>query len=81
MAPATYVAKHGFVCHQCGGRPLVLWRLNAPVQGNARAVRQEWVGRWVLELPKRSRGRGWARGFTEGNQEEAYLHVFQNVHK
>jgi hypothetical protein len=25
-------------------RPLVLWRLYAPVQGNARARKQEWVG-------------------------------------
>jgi hypothetical protein len=41
MAPAAYVAKDGLEGHQWEERPLVLWRLNAPVEGNAR------VGGWV----------------------------------
>ena len=44
MATAPYLAEDGLIGHQWEERPLVLWRLNAPVQGNARAVRQEWVG-------------------------------------
>ena len=43
MAPVTYVAEDGLVWHQWEGRPLLLWRLNAPAQGNARVVRWEWV--------------------------------------
>jgi hypothetical protein len=31
MAPATYVAEHGRVWYQWEERPLVLWRINAPV--------------------------------------------------
>jgi hypothetical protein len=29
---------------------LVLWRLNDPGQGNARLLRQEWVGGWGSTL-------------------------------
>ena len=29
---------------------MVLWRLMAPVKGNAREVRQKWVGGWVSTL-------------------------------
>ena len=43
MAPVTYVAEDGLVWHQWEGRPLLLWRLNAPAQGNARVVMWEWV--------------------------------------
>jgi hypothetical protein len=38
-----YVAWDGLVGHQWEERPLVLQRLYAPVQGNARARKQEWV--------------------------------------
>ena len=31
MTPATYVAEDGLICHQWEERPLVLWRLDAPV--------------------------------------------------
>ena len=31
MAPAAYVAEDGLVSHQWKERPLVLWRLYAPV--------------------------------------------------
>ena len=44
MAPAAYVAEDGLVSHQWEEKPLVLQRLYAPVQGNARARKQEWVG-------------------------------------
>jgi hypothetical protein len=40
----AYVAEDGLVCHQWEERPLVLRRLYTPVQGNARARKQEWVG-------------------------------------
>ena len=40
----AYVAEDGLVGHQWEERPLVLRRLYAPVQGNARARKQEWVG-------------------------------------
>jgi hypothetical protein len=39
----AYVAD-GLVGHQWEERPLVLQRLYALVQGNARARKQEWVG-------------------------------------
>ena len=32
MAPATYVAQDGLMASM-GGKPLVLWRLDAPVKG------------------------------------------------
>jgi hypothetical protein len=40
-----YVAEDGLVGHQWEERALVLRRLYAPVQGNARARKWEWVGR------------------------------------
>jgi hypothetical protein len=46
----TYVAEDGLIWHQWEGRPLVLWRLDAPVYGDAREVRQEWVSRWKSTL-------------------------------
>ena len=39
----AYVAEDGLVGHHWEQRPLVLQRLYAPVQGNARARKQEWV--------------------------------------
>jgi hypothetical protein len=44
MTLATYVAEDGLVGHQWEVRPVVLRRLYAPVQGNARARKWEWVG-------------------------------------
>ena len=44
MSLAAYVAEDGLVGHQWEERPLVLRRLYAPVQGNARARKREWVG-------------------------------------
>ena len=41
---AAYVAEYGLVGHHWEERPLVLQRLYVPVQGNARARKQEWVG-------------------------------------
>jgi hypothetical protein len=39
----AYVAEDGLVGHHWEERLLVLWRLYAPVQGNARARKLEWV--------------------------------------
>jgi hypothetical protein len=44
MSPAVYVAEDGLVDHHQEGRPLVLRKLYTPVQWNARARKQEWVG-------------------------------------
>ena len=44
MSLAAYVAEDGLVGHHWEERPLVLQTLYAPVQGNARARKQEWVG-------------------------------------
>jgi hypothetical protein len=44
MSLATYVAEDSLVGHHWQERPLVLRRLYAPVQGNARARKWEWVG-------------------------------------
>jgi hypothetical protein len=40
----AYVAEDGLVGHQWEERRLVLRRFYAPVQGNARARKWEWVG-------------------------------------
>jgi hypothetical protein len=48
----AYVAEDGLVGHQWDERSLVLQRLYALVQGNARARKGEWVG-W---------GVGWGEG-------------------
>jgi hypothetical protein len=44
MSLAAYVAEDGLIGHHWEERPLVLSRLYAPVQGNARAMKWEWVG-------------------------------------
>ena len=41
---AAYVAEDGLISHHQVERPLVLQRLYAPIQGNAKARKQEWVG-------------------------------------
>ena len=43
MDLAAYVAENGLVGHQWEEKLLVLSRFYAPVQGNARARKQEWV--------------------------------------
>ena len=45
MCLAAYVSKDGLVGHHWKERPIGLANLYAPVQGNARAKKQEWVGR------------------------------------
>jgi hypothetical protein len=47
MAPFARVAEDFLIWHQWEGMPLVLWRLSAPLYGDAIVVRQEWVGGWV----------------------------------
>ena len=44
MSLVVSVAKDGLVSHLWEKRPLVLQRSYAPVQGNARAKKSEWVG-------------------------------------
>jgi hypothetical protein len=44
MSLAAYVAEDGLIGHHWEERLLVLQRLYAPVQGNARARKREWVG-------------------------------------
>ena len=44
MSLAAYVVEDGLGGHHWEERPLVLGRLYAPVQGNARARKQEWMG-------------------------------------
>ena len=51
MSLAAYVAEDG---HHWEERPLALQRLYAPIQGNTRARKREWVG-WGAGL---GRGRG-----------------------
>jgi hypothetical protein len=46
LSLAAYVSKDGLVGHQERG-PLDLQTLYAPVQGNTRAKKGEWVGRGV----------------------------------
>ena len=41
LSLVSYVAEDGLVSHQWEERPLLLQRLYAPVQGNARASKQE----------------------------------------
>ena len=65
MAPATYVAEEWLFWNQWEGMPLVLWKLLDPVQGDARGVRQEWVGGWestLSEAKKRGNGMEFAEG-------------------
>ena len=45
MTLAAYVAEDGLVSHHWKERPLVLQTLYAPVKGNARTRKHEWV-RW-----------------------------------
>ena len=44
MSLVAHVAEDGLVGHQWEERPLVLQRSYAPVQGNVRARKREWVG-------------------------------------
>ena len=43
MSLAAYVVEDGLVGHHWEERPFVLQRLYAPVQGNDKARKQEWV--------------------------------------
>jgi hypothetical protein len=64
MVLATYVTEDGLVEHKWEERPLSLRVFNAPVYGNARAGRWEWVGGGA---PSERQGeRGWDKGFLKG---------------
>jgi hypothetical protein len=45
LSLAAYVSKDGLVGHHCKERPMDLQTLYAPVQGNTRAKKGQWVGR------------------------------------
>jgi hypothetical protein len=60
MSQAAYSTEDGLVGHQWEERPLVLRRFYAPVWGNTRARKWEWVG-WGSE----GEGRGAYRRFLE----------------
>jgi hypothetical protein len=59
MSLAAYVAEDGLLAIIGKRGPLVLQTLYAPVQGNARTKKQEWVGR----------GAGWREGI--GNFQDS----------
>ena len=60
LAPAAYVANDSLTWHQWKKSPLVLWRLTDLTWGNARTLRQEWVGGWGSILTEAGGGqRGW----------------------
>jgi hypothetical protein len=61
MAMVTYVVEDGLVVHQWEERSLGLRVLDAPVQWNAKAGRQESVGGDALS--QRQGGGRWDRGF------------------
>jgi hypothetical protein len=44
MSLVAYVAEDGLVSQKWEEGPLVLWNFYAPVLGNARANKWEWVG-------------------------------------
>jgi hypothetical protein len=47
LSLAEYVSKDGLVGHHWKERPMDTQTLYAPVQGNTRAKKWEWVGRGV----------------------------------
>jgi hypothetical protein len=42
---AAYISKDGLVGHHWKDRPIGLANFICPVQGNARAIKGQWVGR------------------------------------
>jgi hypothetical protein len=58
---AAYVAEDGLGGHRWEKRPLVLWRFEFPVQGNAEAGRQEYLGGCGSTLIEA--GGEWGKGF------------------
>lgn len=56
MAPATYAAEDGLVRHQWGKRSLGLRAFSAPVSGNTRTGRWEWVAGWGSTLTEAEGG-------------------------
>ena len=64
MASATQVTENGLVGHQWDGRPLLLLRLDAPAEGDARVL----IVGGVRTLVDAGVG-GWVEGFTEGTRK------------
>jgi hypothetical protein len=50
MSPAVYVAEDCLIWHQWEGRCLVPWRLDSQGKGDAKEVKQDWMGGWVEHL-------------------------------
>ena len=73
MAPATYIAEDCLIWYQWEGKCLVLWRLDALEKGDARGVKQEWVGEWgstILEAKGIGEWGLWGGGqFMKGRPE------------
>jgi len=70
MAPGAYVAEDVFVGHQWEERPLVLWKFDAPMQGNAKAGTRLGLGEWMEEHLHRNRERDdGIQIFWRGNQK------------
>ena len=61
MSPVACVAEDGLICHQWEGSLLALWRLDSSVEGDAKEVKQEWVG-GLGKYHHRGRGRGEGTG-------------------
>ena len=57
MAPAAYVTESCLIWHQWEGRPLVLWRFDAPAYGDSGVLRQAWVGECESTLIEAGVGR------------------------
>ena len=75
MTPDAYVSEESLIWHQWKGRPLVLWRFDAPAKGGARAVKLEWASGWRIMLIE-TKGRGKAgdqmKSLWSGNWKGGY---------
>lgn len=59
------------------GRPLYLWRLDAPLCGDARVLREEWVSGWrnthIEAKEREGEDRGSDGAFVEGEPGRGLL--------
>lgn len=75
ITPDAYVVEDGFIWLQWEGRPLAMWRFNAPANGDAGVIRQEWVGGWrniLIEAKGRGEVWDWMVWGLEGNRDGGY---------
>ena len=83
MSPAAYVPEDGLVGHQWEKRPWFRGSLDAPVQGNVKAGRQDQVGGQENTPQKRGRGNGiggsrQGEGLGKGITFEIYIKKISN---